>query len=62
MQLWQEVWASTMLLLAQVPGPWPGLTPTDIAGATPRLTVASEFDEPRFPARLRLPEPNMEDF
>lgn len=27
----------------------------------PRPTVASAFDEPRFPARLRLPEPNMED-
>ena len=51
-----------MLLLAQVLGPWPGLAPTDIAGATPRLTVASKFDEPRFPARLHLPEPNMEDF
>lgn len=26
-QLWQEVWVSALPLLAQVPGPWPGLAP-----------------------------------
>lgn len=26
-QLWQEVWVCALPLLAQVPGPWPGLAP-----------------------------------